>query len=256
MANNNIPMTERKYYQQPMKNEWMSRNGSNEGIYQPNVQMNTASNALFEEEGMTDLANTFDRKPTFNELGRSNLPSFNGNFNSSAKPLIDARIRNKPGSRKGSKARRTLRQSLQKAYNNQPISQFSNSGMKFSNIALKKRKHGNIFSGERTIDFDTAGVRIDRSILPKGNLTSFNSPNGSLVGTTPRLSGSRNKNESTFALKRQIKDLREMLKERDQEIMAQRMSMNISNINSAFEEKETLMQENQELKNRINILTS
>jgi hypothetical protein len=45
MANNNIPMTERKYYQQPMKNEWMSRNDSNsEGIYQPNVQMNTASN--------------------------------------------------------------------------------------------------------------------------------------------------------------------------------------------------------------------
>jgi hypothetical protein len=205
---------------------------------------------------MTDLANTFARKPTFNEFGRNNLPSFSGNFNSSSKPTIDARIRNKPGSRKGGKARRTLRQSLQKAYNNQQIGQFANSGMKFSNVTLKKRKHGNIFSGERTIDFDTAGVRIDRTILPKGNLTSFNSPNGSFVVTTPRLSGSKNKNESTFALKRQIKDLREMLKERDQEIMAQRMSLNISNINAAYDEKDILIQENQELKNRINILTS
>jgi hypothetical protein len=162
---NNVPMTERKYYQQPINNEWIS----------------TIPNAMYDDEGITDLSQTMTRKP-----------------------IIDARMRNKPNSRKGSKARRTLRQSLQKAYNNQSLGHMQPQGQKLNSINFRKRSK-NIFPNQ--IDFDTSGVRIDRSMLPKTNLTTFDSRNGSFTGNTPRLT-SRNKGDSTFALKRQIKDLR------------------------------------------------
>ena len=50
---NNVPLTERKYYQQPMKNEWVSRN--DHGFYPPDAAMAAGNNTMFNDEGMTDL---------------------------------------------------------------------------------------------------------------------------------------------------------------------------------------------------------
>lgn len=125
---------------------------------------------------------------------------------------------------------------------------------------MKKRKQKNIFSGESTINFDS-GVRVDRSILPSsGGLSFFNSPNNSSKGSLQRMPTgnsvlSKNKPvDSVISLKRQIKDLREMLKERDDQILAQKMSMSMRNVNESFDDRNSLLEENKRLKDHINLL--
>lgn len=229
----------------------MSRNDNSNGFYPQEMTINNSSNGLFDDEGMTDLSQTMNRKPTLNYIPQQ-IQNTSG-YNSTNKPFIDVRNRQKVNSRKG-KARRTLRQSLQKAYNNQPGAPLPLANMKFSNITLKKRKNGNIFSGERNINFDTA-VKIDRNILPQGNLTAFNSPNGSFVIASSRgHSSDKNQGDNIFSLKRQIKDLRELLKEKDQQLMQQNLGLSLNTLNSN-DDRDKLMQENQQLRKQLSLIT-
>ena len=129
--------------------------------------------------------------------------------------------------------------------------------MKFHNINMRKRKQGNIFSNERTINYDT-GVRVDRNILPQSNFTTLNSPNTTYSGSANRAhSGARkgSGNESVFQLKRQIKDLRELLKEKDQMLLEQKFSLNLNTMESNLDERDTLMHENQQLRRQLSLLT-
>lgn len=121
-----------------------------------------------------------------------------------------------------------------------------------------KRKHGNIFSGERNIVFDT-GLTFDRSIVPKEAFSYVNSPNVSAKGSTPRIQSTAGKNkgvvESMFALKRQNKDLRELVKEKDSELLNIKLNMNMVNINDSFEDDKTKLQnEIKNLKDQISQL--
>lgn len=250
MANNGVPLTERKYYQQPLKNEWMSRNNEPEGFYAPELTISHAPNGFLDDEGMTDISQSFSRKPTLNYVPQHQVLNSSMNFNSSHRPIIDSRNRGRTGSRKG-KAKRTLRQSLVKAYNNQPFQGMGNTTMKFGNFTIKKRKQGNIFSGEKAINIDT-DVRVNRNIIPAGNFTALNSPNGSFVGSTPRIpSSSRNNGDNIFKLKRQIGDLRELLKERDQELLEHKMTYNMGTIQNTIDNREELAHENKQLRRKI-----
>lgn len=113
-------------------------------------------------------------------------------------------------------------------------------GTRFSNVHIKKRKQGNIFSGDRTIDYGS-GIKINRSILPS-DWAGLNSSNNSSKASLSRFDA-KDLNDNVLALKRQIKDLRELLKERDSQILSQKMSLNLNKINDTIDEKETLLQE-------------
>jgi hypothetical protein len=207
----NIPMTERKYYQQPGKKEWNSRNYTT-AIYPESMDMGTRNNTMFDEDGMGNLNNT-----TIRNASLESLP---------LKQIADIKMRQKDGNRK-TKGRRGLGQSQIRVYNNKAPAQFPMSGLKFSNINMKKRKLGNVFSGERNLNFD-AGVKIDRNIIPNVNFTNQNSQkpdyqiHSARLNNSKRLNLNRKQGDNVFALQRQIKDLRELLKERDQQMLNQK----------------------------------
>lgn len=136
-----------------------------------------------------------------------------------------------------------------------------NTGTRFSNIQIKKKHKQNIFSGDRTLNFDS-GVKIDRTILPNTTLSALNSPNGSAKGSMPRignnptvavLAASNKQNDTFISLKRQIKELRDLLKERDERIMALKFS-NIPDVNSLGSDRQDLLQEINRLKDHISLL--
>lgn len=232
-------MTERKYYQQPGKNDWSSRNYM--AFYPQDMTMGMQNNTMFDEDGMGDLHHTIN--------GNSSLE------NSPSKQVIDIKTRQKPGSRK-QKGRRTLRQSLLKAYNNKTSNQFSMTGLKFSNINMKKRNKANIFSGERSLNYE-AGVRIDRNIIPNGNFTLQNSPSAGYQINSARVNSSnRKQGDNVFALQRQIKDLRELLKERDQQMLEQKLSLNYNTMDHRVDDRNMLINENQQLRHQLNLLTN
>jgi hypothetical protein len=58
-------LTERKYYQQPIKDEWVSRN--DQGFYPPNGVMAGSNNTMFDDGGMTDMNQVdYNRKQGLN----------------------------------------------------------------------------------------------------------------------------------------------------------------------------------------------
>ena len=116
---NNPSLTERKYYVEPGKDNWTSRN--NFQGFHPQEQPPNMNNTMYADEGMTDMNRAMARNSSLE-------------YNPVNRQMIESRGKLKPGSRK-QKARRTLRQSLLKAYNNKP--NFGGTGMRFNSNLIK-----------------------------------------------------------------------------------------------------------------------
>ncbi|CAI2386554.1 unnamed protein product [Moneuplotes crassus] len=249
---NNPSLTERKYYVDQNKTGWTTRN--NFQGFHPQGQNNDMNNTMYAEEGIGDMNGAMARNSSLE-------------YNPVSRQMLDSRGKFKPASRK-QKARRTLRQSLLKAYNNKP--NFGGTGMRFNHNITKKKKQGNIFSGDQQINFDS-GIRVNRNILPsdsgimnntlttgdmdkgqKKRVLSFSNSNQKI--STAR--GRKSSNDNIFTLKRQIKDLREMLKEKDVMLRDQRMNIAMNTIDNTYDDRDALVQENQDLRHQLNLITS
>ena len=249
MDNTNIPQTERRFYQQiPLKNEWITRNNSGSNFYPQEFNSSSGLKTYYDDEGVTNISHTISavRKPTLN-INSSHIQNFH-NFNTTHRPVLE--LRKHLRSNKKNKVKKTLRQSIQAAYN-------SGAGMlgstlnRFGNMNFKRRKQSNPFNEERTIDF-TIGGNISHSLMPKGSWAAIVSPTGSVKGSTPRGPVSHKKTvENIVTLKRTIRDLRELLKERDSEILSQKMSINLNKINNNSDDRDLLLKEVKRLKDYI-----
>jgi hypothetical protein len=242
---NNMPMNERKYYQVPREKEWNNRNYTT-AFYPESMDMGTRNNTMFGEDGIGDLNHTTIRNGSL-----ESLPS---------KQIIDIKMRQKDGNRK-TKVRRGLGQNQIRVYNNKAPNQFPMSGLKFSNVNMKKRKLGNVFSGERNLNFDS-GVKIDRNIIPNINFTNQNTQkpdyqiHSARLSNSKRLNSNRKQGENVFVLQRQIKDLRELLKEKDQQMLDQKHILSFNTMSHQEDDRQMLIDENQQLRHHLNLQRS
>jgi hypothetical protein len=241
---NNIPMTDRKYYQQPGSKDWNSRNYT--AFYPESMNMGTQNNTMFDEDGMGDLNHTTIRNPSL-----ESLPSKQG---------IDIKMRQKNGNRKN-RGQRSLGQNQIRVYNTKAPNQFPMSGLKLSHVNMKKRKLGNVFSGERNLNYD-AGLKIDRNIIPNVNFTNQISDkpdyhiHSARSSNSKRINLNRKQGENVFALQRQIKDLRELLKEKDQQMLDQKLSLSFNTMDQQEDDRQMLIDENEQLRHHLNLMRS
>lgn len=246
MENITQPHTDRKHYAPPIGEEWNSRNTINNTFHIPETTTNQRIQNYFDEEDMVGTNQTIAATRQTAYFPPGQFYGFGGQGQPNRR-MMDFKAKSKPSSR-NARSRRNLKQSIKDAYHNiHPIlSQTSKFKMK-----QKRPKKGTIWSNERPVDLDR-NVRVSHNGKLGGPMPFLTSPANSSKGSQPRVH--KKSNESLVALKQQIKDLRELLKERDSVILSQKMQLNMSKINDSFNEKEELMQEVSRLKDYISMI--